>query len=172
MTRTARGLAPRAHEGAADDEERDHDEAPADQLASLEQRGLAIVGTAGGLVTLLFGLTALTLERDAVTLPTSARALLVVALFLFVAAGLAALVTNIPMSYEGVTTEALRGAVANRWDDTSAEAVRMTSLTRITVLESAKRKNNLKAVALFVGMVLEIVAVALVGAALVIALFA
>jgi hypothetical protein len=147
-------------------------EAQEARKASLEQRGLAIVGTSGGLVTLLFGLTALTLDRDGVALPTSARILLVVALVLFVAAGLAALMTNIPLSYEGVTAEALRGAVANRWDDTSAEAVRMTSLTRITVLESAKRKNNLKAVALFVGMVLEIVAVALVGAALVIALFA
>ena len=147
-------------------------EAQEARKASLEQRGLAIVGTAGGLVTLLFGLTALTLERDVVTLPTGSRVLLVAALFLFVAAGLAALVTNIPMSYEGVTTEALRGAVANRWDDTSAEAVRMTSLTRITVLESAKRKNNVKAVALFAGMVLEIAAVALVGAALAIALFA
>lgn len=147
-------------------------EAQEARKASLEQRGLAIVGTGGGLVTLLFGLTALTLERDVVTLPTGSPVLLVAALFLFVAAGLAALVTNIPMSYEGVTTEALRGAVANRWDDTSAEAVRMTSPTRITVLESAKRKNNVKAVALFAGMVLEIAAVALVGAALAIALFA
>jgi hypothetical protein len=48
LTRPVRGLARRAHEGVADDQERDHDEAPADRLASLEQRGLALVGTAGG----------------------------------------------------------------------------------------------------------------------------
>lgn len=140
--------------------------------ASLEQRGLSIVSTSGALVTLLFGLAALTVERDDFALPTAASVLLVIALLVFVAAGVSAIVTNIPLSYQGVTGEALRTAVAERWDDTDAEATRMTSLTRIKVLESARQRNNMKGVALFVGMALELVAVALVGAAVAVILFA
>ena len=139
---------------------------------SLEQRGLSLVGTAGALVTLLFGLAALATEREGFAFPTAARALLVAALVFFVVAGLAALITNIPLSYEGVTTDALRAAVKERWADSEATAAEMTSLTRINVLESAKRRNNLKGVALFAGMVCEIVAVALVGAAVGVVLWA
>jgi nitrate reductase NapE component len=132
---------------------------------SLEQRGLSVVTTSGALVTLLFGLTTLAVEREAFTLPGASRALLVVAIVFFVVAAVAAIVTNMPLSYEGVTPSALREAVKNRWEDSEATAAEMTSLTRIKVLESARRRNNIKAIALFAGMVSEIVAVALVGAA-------
>jgi hypothetical protein len=139
---------------------------------SLEQRGLSLITTSGALVTLLFGLTALASEREGFVLPTTARVLLIVALVFFVIAGLAALVTNIPLSYEGVTTDALRGAVKERWTDSEAVASEMTALTRITVLESARRRNNVKAVALFAGMACEIVAVGLVGTAVGVVLLA
>jgi nitrate reductase NapE component len=132
---------------------------------SLEQRGLSVVTTSGALVTLLFGLTTLAVERESFTLPAASRALLVVAIVFFVVAAVAAIVTNMPLSYEGVTAGALRGAVRERWGDSEEAATQMTSLTRIKVLESARRRNNVKAIALFAGMVSEIVAVALVGAA-------
>ena len=132
---------------------------------SLEQRGLSVVTTSGALVTLLFGLTTLAVERESFTLPGASRALLVGALVFFVVAAVAAIVTNMPLFYEGVTPNALRSAVKERWDDSEAVATQMTSLTRIKVLESSRRRNNIKAIALFAGMVSEIVAVALVGAA-------
>ncbi len=147
-------------------------EAQEARKVSLEQRGLSLVSTSGALVTLLFGLTAFAVEREGFVLPTSGRVLLVVALGFFVVAALAAIVTNIPLSYQGVTTDSLRGAVRNRWGDSEAVATQMTSFTRIDVLESAKRRNNLKSVALFAGMVCEIVAVALVGAAVGVVLLA
>ncbi len=132
---------------------------------SLEQRGLSVVTTSGALVTLLFGLTTLAVERESFTLPEASRALLVAAVVFFVIAAVAAIVTNMPLSYEGVTPSALLGAVKERWNDSEALATQMTSLTRIKVLESARRRNNIKAIALFAGMVSEIVAVALVGTA-------
>jgi len=133
---------------------------------SLEQRGLAVISTSGVLVTLLFGLTALSVRRESTfDIPDAAAALLVAALVFFVFASLSAIVTNLPRSYEGVKVDALRQAVRDRWEDDEATAARMVALTRLKVLASAKEKNDLKGKALVAGMTLEIIAVALVGAA-------
>ena len=64
---------------------------------SLEQRGLAVITTSGVLVTLLFGLTALTVRRAATfDIPNTAAGLLVGALVFFVLAALLAIITNLP----------------------------------------------------------------------------
>jgi hypothetical protein len=145
-----------------------------DQLAvqdarktSLEQRGLAVITTSGALVTLLFGLTALTTKRAATfDIPKWAASCLIVALAFFVLAAVSAIFTNLPRSYQGVTADALRDAVKNRWDDTEEVASRMVALTQLKVLASAKEVNTGKGRFLIAGMVFEIFAVALVGVAM------
>jgi nitrate reductase NapE component len=133
---------------------------------SLEQRGLAVITTSGVLVTLLFGLTALSVRKESTfVIPDTAAALLIVALVFFVLAAVCAIVTNLPRSYQGVTVDALRGAVKNRWDDSEAVASEMVALTRLKMLASAKKNNDAKGIALVIAMSLEILAVALVGAA-------
>jgi nitrate reductase NapE component len=133
---------------------------------SLEQRGLAVISTSGVLVTLLFGLTALSVRRESTfVVPDTAAAFLVAALVFFVLAALSAIITNLPLSYEGVTVDALRQAVRARWEDSEATASEMVALTRLKVLASAKANNELKGKALVAGMSFEIIAVALVGAA-------
>ena len=134
---------------------------------SLEQRGLAVISTSGVLVTLLFGLTALSVRReDTFVIPDTAAAFLVAALVFFVLAALSAIITNLPRSYEGVKVDALREAVRDRWEDSEPTASRMVALTRLKVLASAKEKNDQKGVALIAGMSFEIFAVALVGVAM------
>ena len=98
-------------------------------------------------------------------IPDTAAVLLIVALVCFVLAALCAIVTNVPRSYEGVTVDALRGAVRERWVDSEAVASEMVALTRLKMLASAKRNNDAKGIALVIAMSLEILAVALVGAA-------
>ena len=133
---------------------------------SLEQRGLAVITTSGVLVTLLFGLTALSVRRATTfVVPDAAAGLLIGALVLFVLAALSAIVTNLPRSYEGVTVDALRQAVKERWEDGEAVAAEMVALTRLKMLASAKRNNDVKGWALVIAMGCEILAVALVGAA-------
>ena len=133
---------------------------------SLEQRGLAVITTSGVLVTLLFGLTALSVRRESTfDIPDTAAALLIVALVFFVLAALCAIVTNLPRSHEAVTVDALRGAVKERWADSEAVASEMVALTRLKMLASAKKNNDAKGIALVIAMSLEILAVALVGAA-------
>lgn len=135
--------------------------------ASLEQRGLAVITTSGALVTLLFGLTALTVKRESTfVIPDKAAVFLALALVFFVLAALSALITNLPRSYRGVTVKALREAVKTEWDVSEATASRRVALTRLTVLASAKAVNNQKGFALIAGIAAEIVAVALVGVAM------
>jgi nitrate reductase NapE component len=133
---------------------------------SLEQRGLAVISTSGVLVTLLFGLTALSVRRASTfVIPDTAAAFLIAALVFFVLAALSAIFTNLPRGYEGVSVDGLRTAVKDRWEDDEATASKMVALTRLKVLASAKQKNEHKGIALLVGMLLEIIAVALVGIA-------
>lgn len=141
-------------------------EAQEARKVSLEQRGLAVITTSGVLVTLLFGLTALSVRRASTfVIPDTAAALLIAALVFFVLAAICAIYTNLPRSYEAVTVDGLRRAVKERWDDTEALASEMVALTRLKMLASAKKNNDAKGIALVIAMCLEILAVALVGAA-------
>ena len=145
---------------------KEQQEAQEARKVSLEQRGLAVITTSGALVTLLFGLTARTVRRASTfAIPDSSAALLVAALVFFVLAALLAIVTNLPRSYEGVTVDALRKAVQERWEDSEAVASEMVALTRLKTLASARSNNDLKGRALVAAMACEILAVALVGAA-------
>jgi nitrate reductase NapE component len=60
-----------------------------------------------------------------------------------------------------VTVDALRKAVKERWSD----SLQMVALTRLRTLASAKQNNDAKGVALVIAVGFEILAVALVGAA-------
>lgn len=134
---------------------------------SLEQRGLAVISTSGVLVTLLFGLTALSIKGEATfDIPDTSAVFLVAALVFFVLAALSALTTNLPRSYEGVSVDALREAAKDRWQDDEATASKKIALTRLTVLSSAKEVNTQKGIALIAAMVFEIIAVGLVGVAM------
>ena len=135
--------------------------------ASLEQRGLAVISTSGALATLLFGLTALTVAREATyDIPGTAATFLLFALAFFVLAGICGLVTNLPRGYEATTVEGLRKGVSERWGDDEATASKRVARTRLTVLASAKAVNKQKGYLLVAGMVSEIIAVALVGVAM------
>jgi hypothetical protein len=70
---------------------------------SFEQRGLALVASAGGFVTILFGLIAIASRADdhraIVTVPDSARSLVVAALPLLFIATLAGIAAGFPLRY-------------------------------------------------------------------------
>jgi hypothetical protein len=135
--------------------------------SSLEQRGLAVITTSGALVTLLFGLTALSTKGAATfDIPGAAATFLTFALVFFVLAALSAILTNLPRNYQRVTVDGLRAAVKDHWDDTETEASKMVALTQLKTLAAAKNVNTQKGWALISAMVLEIIAVALVGVAM------
>ena len=65
-----------------------------------------------------------------------------------------------------MTVDALRNAIRNRWEDRETTASEMVAEPRLTMLASAEEKNAEKGLALIFSMVLEIIAVALVGVAM------
>lgn len=77
--------------------------------------GLAVITTSGALVTLLSGLAALVAGVEKYTVPASTKDWLVGAVFMFVLASIAGLLTNVPLPYQYVKGEALTDAVNKRW---------------------------------------------------------
>ncbi len=135
--------------------------------ASFEQRGLAVVTTAGTLVTLLFGLTALLPTAGAShALPGDAKKWLAVALVVFVVAAGFALVTNFPFFYDAPKADAIKTRLNEDPVRAEAAARRDIALTRTNMLRDAKKKNGWKGWLLFAAMSLEVVAVAFVGVAI------
>jgi hypothetical protein len=113
--------------------------------ASFEQRGLAVVTTSGALVTLLFGLAALSTKSQSFVLEDAAKPPLVGALVLFVLAAIGALVTNFPVKYSWVDVEDVRAAAKRDPPPSEASAHQNIALTNLKVLKVANRKNQLKA---------------------------
>jgi len=128
--------------------------------ASLEQRGLAVITTAGALTSLLFGLAAFsTTGAHAFVLPASARHLLIAALVLFFASAVGALVANAPLVYQAVKPGDIRGRLKETPVREREAAARDIAFTQLKALESAKKMNGIKGWALVGSMLLEAAAV-------------
>lgn len=127
--------------------------------SSFEQRGLAVITASGVLVSLLFGLTAVLTGAAGYHLPAAARVPILAALFCFVVAAVAAITTNLPQLYRGVTADALKKQIEEQWEDTGTEARRAVALTELDVLERAREQNHKKGEALVLAIRAEIAAV-------------
>jgi hypothetical protein len=130
-----------------------------ERKSSFEQRGLAVITTSGVLVSLLFGLAALLTGAAHYHLPHASRVPILAALLCFVIAAIAAIVTNLPLPYRGVTVDALREKVDGQAEETAADARREVALTELEVLERAKQQNKRKGEALALAIRAEIAAV-------------
>ena len=135
--------------------------------ASFEQRGLAVVTTAGTLVTLLFGLAALS-ATTATGSPLAAeeKFWLAAALGLFVVSAACALGTNFPLNYEGPETSEILERLEATPEDNPDVAIYVVADLRAKILTDAQRKNTLKGYLLFAALLIEVVAVACVGVAI------
>lgn len=135
--------------------------------SSFEQRGLAVVTTAGALVTLLFGLAAIASRTGhGEPFATEEKIWLAVALVCFVVSAFAALATNFPVRYDGVKADDIRGRLTESDPNNAEQAHRDIALTQITILQEAKGKNALKGRFLFTAMLFEILGVVAAGVAI------
>lgn len=137
-----------------------------ERKGSFEQRGVALVTTAGALVTLLFGLAAFATTGKIEQLPHDAKTWLAVALVVFVIAAVLALATNFPFIYDAPKAAAIRGRLKETPIRDEDAALRDIAFTRLTMLEDAKTKNKWKGRLLFTAMAFEVGAVAFVGVAI------
>ena len=138
-----------------------------DRKSSLESRGLSVITTSGALTTLLFALAAVSTQVDSFQLSGWSRGFLIAAVVTFLGAAGFAIATNYPLDYDEVKPSELRDAVKNRWSDDERVAERMTSFTRLKVLETARSRNDLKAELLLWATGLEVAGVACVAVAVI-----
>lgn len=136
--------------------------------ASLEARGITVITTSGGLVTLLFGLTALATKAAATyTLPVVATDALIVAAVLFVLAACFGLITNWAVDYLEASAEGLDELLNRDWADEQEQGQLDVASTTIEIIKTYRRRNAMKATWLRVAMGLEILAVVGIVAAVV-----
>ena len=142
-------------------------DAEVQRKTSLEQRGLAVVTTSGALVTLVFGLTALSTQgQQTYEPPPGFNSLVATALAWFIAAAFLALLTNAPLpGYAGVRPSDLLSALRANWNDNESDARARATVTRLNILEAAVRMNNIKAYLLILSILFEVVAVVFVALA-------
>jgi hypothetical protein len=134
--------------------------------ASFEQRGLAVVTTAGALATLLFGLAAFAAAGKTQPLSADTKELLDIAVVVFVGAAILALATNFPLSYDVPKAAAIQGRLRERPIRDEEAAIRDIAFTRANALADAKRKNGWKGWMLFGALALEVTAIGLLTTAI------
>ena len=123
---------------------------------STEQRGVAVITTAGTLVTLLFAVIGLATRRtQTYSLPGMTKNWLIAAVVLLVLAAVCGLATNAPLRYKNVKANDLRRAVDNMWNEDAWSAAGRITRSRIDILERAARMNSVKVWLLFVAVLLE-----------------
>lgn len=148
-------------------------EAQTARKTSFEQRGLAVVTTAGVIVPLLLAFAALAAKDGAaIKLTDSAKVALAIGIGLLVVSAVVALLTNLPVNYEAVPAEAVEKRLKEDPVRDEIRAAKDIALSRLKVLRDAKTKNGRKGQLLFAAIVVEVAAIACVGVAVGIVVFA
>jgi hypothetical protein len=139
--------------------------------SSLEARGITVITTSGGLITLLFGLVALaTNEAATYTLPDPAPVLLIGAALLLTAAGACGLLTNWALSYREATVDGMNELLQRDWDADLAQGQLDVAATIVAIIGTSRDKNDEKANLLRAALVFEILGVICVAAAAIVVL--
>lgn len=138
-------------------------DAEATRRTALEEKGGAVITTSGSLVTLLFGLVAVITSAKTFTLPGASHGWLVAAIVFFLAAALIAILISVPLPY-GQTTITMAN-LASWWNQPPQQALAAISGVRLEALAAARRMNGIKARILIAAIVCELLAVAMLGVA-------
>lgn len=132
--------------------------------ASIEERSIRVITTAGALAALLFAIAKF---GGGGVLQAPDDTLLVLSLIFFVAAAILGLLANQPQHYEIVKDGVLHSQLdtKNFSDHDRVEAARLTTQDKLSWLLDARVKNGDKAWYLFFGLTFEVVAVICVAGA-------
>ena len=136
--------------------------------ASLQSRGLAVIGSSGTLVALLFGLSAVATTVRHFKLPAAAKPPLYVAAVLLVAAAVAGIMTNAPRSSKGTALSRLRPLVESPyWEYPAGPAQQEVARTQLAAPEAVRADNRVLGRYLLAAITLEIAGIASTMAAVI-----
>ncbi len=140
-------------------------DAEAARRTALEQKGGAVITSSGTLVTLLFGLVAVITSADTFTLPGPSHGWLVAAIVLFLAASLLALLISVPLPYGQTNVSA--ADLASWWTQPPEQAQAAISGVRLKALTAARMMNGIKARILIAAILCELLALTMLGVAVI-----
>jgi hypothetical protein len=110
--------------------------------SSLEQRGMGVITTSSALATLLFTLVGVVAASKNFSLPAAAHGYLIAAILLFATAVAVGILANLPLRYRQAAPTA--EGLAEIWDYPVSDGQAYLIATRLKILESARRSNELK----------------------------
>lgn len=135
-------------------------EAARSAAVSIQTRGLAVISSAGTLVTLLFGLSALATKAATFTLPPAAKLPLYLAVAFLISAAIAGIATNAPRRSDVMALENLRPLIEDDlWHVPSFHAEQEIARTRLAIALNARALNVTMARFLLAAIILEIIGV-------------
>ncbi len=140
-------------------------DAESTRRTALEQKGSAVISTAGTLVTLLFGLVAVITSTDTFSLPGRAHGWLVAAIIFFVLACFIAILISVPLPYGETTITA--AMLLGWWNQPPEQAQAAISGVRLQALAAARRMNGMKARILIAAILSELLALVMLGMAVI-----
>jgi hypothetical protein len=137
-----------------------------DRKKSFEDRGLTVVSSSGGLITLVAAVAALAPGGLKSGVPDSARTLVFVALVSFVVAAVLGLSVTFPLNYAEPTPDGLERLLEEPfWTGRAFVARRARSNLALDVLRAARDANKIKGRLLMAGIAAEVFAVGLLAVA-------
>jgi hypothetical protein len=115
-----------------------------ERRASLDARGLAVVTTSGGLVTLLAAVGAFVSANGNFRLPGNVVPWLIVTLAGFVVAATFGILANTNWRYKVIDRAGLDRMRVEHWEDDTAQAMITVAYINVTTIDSLRRGNNIK----------------------------
>lgn len=141
-----------------------------DRRTSLDARGLAIVTTSSGIITLIFALSALVTGPD-FKISDAGRNWLISSLVGFILSGVVGIAANANMfGYRVASIDTLRKMLTEHWKDSEPSAKNVSSTLHVQTLQSLRRGNDTKVYILTLGLSLQAVAITLLAVAILIEL--
>jgi len=142
-----------AYRGLIDDQLKREDV----RKASFESRGLAIISSAGTLVTLVFAFSALITSSTKFTLDSTTKTLLAVSLALLVIGAGCGIVVNIPRGYGEADVRDMANLLDDRyWLGRVAIGQLRVAQAELEQIKLDRRSNNIKGNLLIAGLTLEV----------------
>jgi hypothetical protein len=140
--------------------------------ASLESRSVTVITVSGTLVTLLLALAAAVASKNAPSLPTQTRAFLVAAVGAFLVAAVLAILTYAPRGFRPYDVGTMTTDIEVGWYQPEDAALRKGAADLLEQLRALQESNNQRGALLVGAVAAQVIAIALVSVAVVLALLA